>query len=159
RHIAAQRTVIGISAGSRLVELVGRAAARLLARCRASLDPPIWYNEAGEDRRPGAHDAALHGAEIGHRAVPAGIMYQVLLDEEVAAAEVDIGGVAVGSGVGSAKGPRAAIGVLAAGVDPGIEVGVGDCLLELVDDDARHGVSRGAAVGSAERKMREAGGR
>src|SRR5882762_1985526 len=99
------------------------------------------------DRVDARRGPRAEGLRVGLGAVAAAGVDPVALDQEVAAAEAHVGERAVGDMVGRAEGPGALVGVLLApGVVPGVEVGVGRRLLQLVGDDRRHAVGAGVAV-------------
>src|ERR1043166_9936902 len=86
---------------------------------------------------------------VNHAEVAAGLVPEVALDEEVAAAEGDVGPSAVSRLILEvAESPGALVGVLrAAAVGPArVRVGVGGGLFEFVGDDRKHAVNARVAV-------------
>src|SRR5512135_163679 len=76
---------------------------------------------------------------VAHRAVATRGVDPVALDQVLPGAEGHVVFRPIRKGVFGPEGPRALVGILvAAGVVPGIEVGIGHRFLEFVRDDARH---------------------
>src|SRR5689334_25251943 len=115
---------------------------------RASLRTSVATEAAPPERADRRWRSATGPRLEALGAVAAARVHPVLLDEEVAAAQPHVRDAAARRGVRRAEGPRALVGVLVATiVVPGVEVGVGHGLLQLVGDDGRRSVRAHAPVG------------